>query len=71
MDQPYRVAHEITVTNEIQFSADGPGLGYDKPWFKERERAETLCRNLAQAYNAGKNARSEELLKLLESGRRR
>ena len=71
MDQPYRIVHEMTVTKVLQFSVDGPGIGYDKPWFQERERAETLCRNFAQAYNAGKNARSEELLVLLESGRRR
>lgn len=69
MDQPYRIVHETTVAGTIQYSADGPGLGYDKPWFDNEDLAATLCRNLAQAHHAGKKARSDEFLKLLEEGR--
>ncbi len=67
----YRVIHETTVTGKIQYSASGPGILYSKPWFEKESDAETLCRNLAQAFGAGEQARSEELLRLLESGRRR
>jgi hypothetical protein len=61
----YRVVDEQTVTKEYHYSASGSGLGYDRPWFETKEQAETFARCLAQAFLAGKRARSRELLYLI------
>jgi len=65
IDPNYRVVHEQTVTKELQYSASGNGLGYDRPWFKTTEEAETFARCLAQVFNAGKRARSAEIQHLI------
>jgi hypothetical protein len=65
-EAPYRVVIEKLVTGAHHYSAAGPGIGYSKPWFDSESEAETLCRVLAQAFNAGKKKRSLELQQLLD-----
>ncbi len=65
-DPNYRIVTELKVTGGYRYSADGPGLGYDKVWVDKESEAETLCRMLGQAYRAGKIGRSREFRQLLD-----
>ena len=71
----YRTKTEhVRQTDTYLFTADGPGLGWQTCMFEDKDQAEIFARNLSQAFEAGKQARSREILAMLggaEDTRRR
>jgi len=68
MKPGYTVVTEKDVNGKLQYTAKGPGLGHAKPLFEEEWAANRFCACLEQAFEAGEQSRSRELMKLLNDG---